>query len=165
MVEQVRLQIKAQALEQRREPRSRHYAEFVNGIDVLLDYLQDHWLGDRMPADAEELGRVREEVRRQIRELHRIWSRVAIEGTSSVANAGAEALEALGDIASCLGRDLRGRRASPPEEVTQRGTRRQFWEALDEAQDAFIVAARRSLQDCGVRRTRRTPQSERPLDE
>ncbi|MEU3501285.1 hypothetical protein ABZ726_11075 [Streptomyces hundungensis] len=164
-VEQVRLQIKAQALEQRREPRSRHYAEFVNGIDELLDYLQDHWLGDRMPADADELATVRDEARRQIRELHRIWSRVAVEGTSSVANAGADALEALGEIATCLGRDLRGRRANPPEEVTQRGARRRLWEAVDEAQDAFIIAARRSLQDDGVPRVRRTPRSERSSDQ
>ena len=164
-VEQVRLQIKAQALEQRREPRSRHYAEFVNGIDVLQEYLHDHWLGTRMPADADELASVREEVRRQERELHRIWSRVAVEGTVSVANAGADALNAIGEITKCLGRDLRGRRADPPEDVTPRLTRRQLWEAVDEEQATFITAARRSLQDDGVRRIRRTPQTERQPDE
>ncbi|MFV0128629.1 hypothetical protein ACLGI4_13070 [Streptomyces sp. HMX112] len=164
-VEQVRLQIKAQALEQRREPRSRHYAEFVNGIDVLLEYLHDHWLGTRMPADVDELAAVHEEVRRQERDLHRVWSRVAVEGTVSVANAGADALNAMGEITKCLGRDLRGRRADPPEDVTPRLTRRQLWGTVDEEQAAFITAARRSLQDDGVRRIRRPLQTERQSDQ
>ncbi|MFE4856095.1 hypothetical protein [Streptomyces sp. NPDC056670] len=160
-VEQVRLQIKAQALEQRREPRSRHYAEFVNGIDTLLDYLSDHWLDDRMPADVDELAAVREEVRRQERELHRIWSRVAVEGTSGVASAGQDALDVTGEMTTSLGRDLRGRRADPPETVTPRLARRRLWEALDESQGVFIAAARRSLQDDGVRSVRRSLRPER----
>ncbi|MGW7410302.1 hypothetical protein ACWGI9_42675 [Streptomyces sp. NPDC054833] len=163
-IEQVRLQIKAQALEQRREPRSRHYAEFVNGIDTLLDYLNDHWLGNRMPADADELAAVREEVRRQERELHRVWSRVAVEGTSSVASSGTDALDAVGEITTSLGRDLRGRRADPPETVTPRLDRRRLWETLDASQGTFITAARRSLQDDGVRRVRRAPQPERQAE-
>lgn len=164
-VEQVRLQIKAQALEQRREPRSRHYAEFVNGIDVLQEYLHDHWLGTRMPADADELQAVCEEVRHQERDLHRIWSRVAVEGTASVANAGADSLNAIGEITKCLGRDLRGRRANPPEDVTPRLTRRELWDVVNEEQDTFITAARRGLQDDGVRRIRRAPSSEHQSDQ
>ncbi|MFJ8073784.1 hypothetical protein ACIQ7Q_07550 [Streptomyces sp. NPDC096176] len=162
-VEQIRLQIRAQGLEQRREPRSHHYAEFVNGIDVLLEYLHDHWLGTRMPADADELAEVREEVRRQERELHRTWSRVAVEGTISVVNAGVEALDAIGEITKCLGSDLRGRRADPPEDVTPRLTRRELWDAVDNAHATFITAARRSLQDDGVRRVRRTVPNASPI--
>lgn len=146
---------RAQALEQRREPRSRRYAEFVNGIDMLQEHLQDHWLGDRMPANADELAAVREELRRQEHELHRLWSIVAVEGTISVAHTGVKALDAIGEISKCLGRDLRGRRADPPEDVTPRLTRREMWDEVDEAQATFIAAARRSLQDDGVRRVRR----------
>ncbi|GGX29078.1 hypothetical protein [Streptomyces chryseus] len=151
-VEQVRLQIKAQALEQRREPRSRHYADFVYGIEVLLDYLHDHWLGSRLGSDADEMESVLAEVRRQERELHGLWSRVAIEGTSAVANAGIEALNAVGQVSTCLSQDLTGRRADPQEDVTSRRERRQLWEAVTDCQDTFIVTARRGLQDDGTRR-------------
>ncbi|ANP51083.1 hypothetical protein J2Z21_009663 [Streptomyces griseochromogenes] len=48
--EHLKLQIRAQLLEQRREPRSQHYAEFVSAVDVLLDYLEDHWIAG-LPED------------------------------------------------------------------------------------------------------------------
>ncbi|WP_331745589.1 hypothetical protein [Streptomyces globisporus] len=155
-IDQVRLQIKAQALEQRREPRSQHYADFVNGIDVLAEYLSDHWLGTHMSPDVDVLATNLEEVLRQERMLHRNWSRVAIEGTEAVANSGLEVLETVSQISGSLRVDLRGRRADPPEDVTPRRTRQNFWRAMNDAQESFISVARRSLQDDGTRKPRRS---------
>jgi len=70
------------------------------------------------------------------------------------------ALDAVDEINTSLRRDVRGRHPDPPETVTPRLDRRRLWETLDEAQGTFITAARRSLQDDGVRRVRRAPQPE-----
>lgn len=150
--EHLKLQIRAQLLEQRRELRSQHYAEFVSAVDVLLDYLEDHWVAG-LPEDPQAGDAVLATTNEHKRTINRLWSRVAVEGPRSVADAGVEVLHKVGDISKSIRSDLRCLRAQPREAVTARSDKRALANELGDERDEFIAQARKALQDNGTRRT------------